>query len=578
MATAQTTKQAIRKHYFRLMPDQKHHRVAIWVVFFVVVAIMIAQLLYPANRALPFARLHGVSVAFHKDADIAYKVNELFQSMELDITVDDASVKETLGALGGEVDTLGAIVRLTDYPFWQRFVPLSILFHHPDVRVVEIGYNEAVLRDFSTGAAAALSKPPTNAQLSLENGVLSAVNDETGRTVTPDDVRQAVLSYSAVLGENGSVETTSTTIQPDTTDKDLASVRQEAEAALARSVSITADGRVFTPDASEVASWLEISTGENDEIVLSFSASALHEYLEEINVQVGTPAGETVVRLTDGTEVSREMGSEGRMIDYDTLTGEISSWVLRGEGSGEFSAQFVTLTPAMNVAGNYTSSQAGLRAYVNDAARAQNATIVVQQLDGNKWSADAGGATSMPSASTYKLYVAWMLFNKMDQGDIGWDDPMLGTTVSNCFDQMTIASTNACAEQWLDTFGRTNINNFLYSRGYSAGTTFTNPTAAHTTANDLAKFMVALENGSAIGGAHRDRLLHSLSVHPYRRGVPSGSDGQVWDKVGFLWDYVHDAAIVHHPKGKYVIVVMTKGRSYATIAEITRQVEKIMYP
>lgn len=266
------------------------------------------------------------------------------------------------------------------------------------------------------------------------------------------------------------------------------------------------------------------------------------------------------------------------MIDYDTLTGEISSWVLRGEGSGEFSAQFVTLTPAMNVAGNYTSSQAGLRAYVNDAARAQNATIVVQQLDGNKWSADAGGATSMPSASTYKLYVAWMLFNKMDQGDIGWDDPMLGTTVSNCFDQMTIASTNACAEQWLDTFGRTNINNFLYSRGYSAGTTFTNPTAAHTTANDLAKFMVALENGSAIGGAHRDRLLHSLSVHPYRRGVPSGSGGQVWDKVGFLWDYVHDAAIVHHPKGKYVIVVMTKGRSYATIAEITRQVEKIMYP
>jgi len=52
----------------------------------------------------------------------------------------------------------------------------------------------------------------------------------------------------------------------------------------------------------------------------------------------------------------------------------------------------------------------------------------------------------------------------------------------------------------------------------------------------------------------------------------------VHDKVGFLWDYVHDTAIVNHPKGNYVMTIMTKGQSYAAIAAVTREVERIMYP
>jgi len=90
--------------------------------------------------------------------------------------------------------------------------------------------------------------------------------------------------------------------------------------------------------------------------------------------------------------------------------------------------------------------------------------------------------------------------------------------------------------------------------------------------------MLGLNDGSIIGGGYRDRLLHSLSVHPYRYGIPTGSGGEVWDKVGFLWDYVHDTAIVKHPRGTYVMTIMTKGQSYATIASLTREIERIMYP
>ena len=124
----------------------------------------------------------------------------------------------------------------------------------------------------------------------------------------------------------------------------------------------------------------------------------------------------------------------------------------------------------------------------------------------------------------------------MNKGIVQWDDPMLDTTVSTCFDRMTIASTNPCAESWLARAGRSNVNQYLYDLGFSTGTTFTHPVATHTTANDLQKIMLGIYHGSLIDGANKERLLRSLSTHPYGYGIPTGSSGKVWDKVGFLWD------------------------------------------
>ena len=59
--------------------------------------------------------------------------------------------------------------------------------------------------------------------------------------------------------------------------------------------------------------------------------------------------------------------------------------------------------------------------------------------------------------------------------------------------------------------------------------------------------------------------------------VPAGTSATVADKVGFLYGYLNDAAIVYHPSGTYVLSVMTDRLSWGKIAEITRKIEGIMY-
>ncbi len=572
-------KERFKAHYDTYMPNKKHHRVLVWVVFLACSVTIALQLLYPPDRALPLTRITGQNVAWRSHEQLAEMIDTKFRSTKLKLTIgNDRSVELPLATAGAEPNTEPMIEEVVGYPFWQRFIPFSILLHFNNLTAADVYYTDSVLKAFAEEQAKQLSFAPVNARLAIENGTLTATSEKRGSEVTAKAVRESITQAKPLLGGATVLTVSSKRTTPAETADSLQAVRAAAEAALARQVVITADGHSFAPDDATVASWLQIGTDDSGKSMLRVADDKINGYFDAIDTKVGIPAGRTNINLTNGRETSRTTGSVGRAIDREDLKLRISNWLLLGQGQPELGAAFRDVAPSIMYDNKYTTTEEGLRAYVLDAAGRMNVHIAIQQIDGGKWTASAKSDESIPSASTYKLFVAKWLFDQMDKGIVHWDDPMLDTTVSTCFDRMTIASTNPCAESWLAEAGRSNLNNYIYGLGFSRGTSFTMTDAAHTTANDLQRMMLGLNDGSIIGGAHRDRLLHSLSIHPYRYGIPTGSAGEVWDKVGFLWDYVHDTAIVRHPRGTYVMTIMTKGQSYATIASLTREIERIMYP
>lgn len=560
------------------MPNTKIYRVLIWVAFLLYTAIVAAQMLYPLDRALPLAKIGDADISFWSSEDLAKKLNDQFSSSQLKLVTPRVTVDYPLGQAGAELKTGQMIETATNYPFWWRFVPLSIFFQPVQQDLLDIQYSQTVLDAFSKKQLTKLTIKPKSARLSIKNGRIVAESDQSGQHTSLRSISKAIKALSVDMSGVTVVHVPVWQTKAKVTAEDFSDVKHQAEVALSRVVVISVAGQEdFSVSRDEIASWLVVGE-KSGAPALQFDGKAFAKYLETIDKTVGRPAGTTNITLTNGIETGRDEGAVGKKIDRTGLTDAVESWLLSGNGGSLFVTQLVDVPPVIVYNNTYTASQAGLRAYVTDMAQQMDVHIAIQQLGGEGWSARARAGESIPSASTYKLYVAKWLFEQMNQGKTSWNDPILDTTVSVCFDRMTIASTNPCAIEWLDRAGRSNINQFVYGLGFSHGTTFVHPVATHTTASDLMKFMIGLENGSLVSGAHRDRLLHSLSVHPYRSGVPAGSAGQVWDKVGFLWGYVHDAAIVRHPQGTYVIIVMTNGQSYAKIAEITRQVEKIMYP
>ncbi len=541
--------------------------------------ILLLQLLYPTDRGLPFASIAGESMFWVEHDKMAQAIAKQFDQIKLKITIgNDKSVEFLAKSAGAEPNTEVMINKLREYPLLQRLIPGSILWQAGELKEADIYYSGMPFQKFLEGKSKELSFPPQNARLTIEDGRLKATEAIKGSTVSTNELLATISRAKVQLGKTTVIEAPSKRQAAARTSKDLAKVRGQAEAALAHTVAIKVENSSFSPDAKEIASWIVLATGENGDVTLSIDKEKVKAYLYDVNNKVGTPAGQTNITIVDGREVGRVTGSVGRAIDVTALADQIASSLLLPPTEVAVAAQFIEVQPSIIFNSKYTATQAGLQAYLNDTARSRNMRISVQQLDGERWTAGARDYESIPSGSTYKLFVALVLFDKVDKGEIHWDDPMLDTTVAGCFDRMTVASTNPCAESWIAQFGRQYINDFIYARGFSSGTSFTTGSANQTTAADLTKYMIGLNDGTLVSGANRERLLNNLGRHPYRYGIPTGSRGQVNDKVGFLWDYIHDTAIVRHPRGTYILTIMTKGQSYGAIASVTREIERIMYP
>lgn len=554
----------------------RHHRV-VFIVIGLVVSEIILQLLYPHETTMPFARVVDRNVGRMSRNDLTAEFQTRFESSVVEITSGDRTSTGSLSKLGATLDADTMVTKLTTYPLWQRLLPFSLVALQPRVTTLDVSFDESVKSTATAQAAKNLSYEPTNAALSLETGELKVVAAKSGRSVTEADVARALANTRFSAGKTV-VNVTAKELKPQTADADIAEAKAAAEGSLARELVLrVTDKGDFKPDKAERAKWLSLPLKDNAPTVVA-NIDAIKAYVASLAGKLDVKPGVSTVTVVDNVEQSRTSAASGLALNQDDVAGRFATALLDRKTSATIKATMDVVAPSTTYNRSYSNTEAGLRAYVAYATSTQNVRIVVQQLDGAGWSALGRASESIPSASTYKLYVMMRVFDDINSGKLSWDTPMLDTNAGGCFERTIIVSTNPCAEEWIRQFGRDNLNNYVHQKGFSEGTGFTFSDATHTTAGDLAKYLIGLNNGSLITGANRDMLLEKMSRQNYRYGIPTGSKGWVQDKVGYLWDYIHDAGIVHHPKGTYVLVVMTKGYSYGYIANVTRQIESIMYP
>lgn len=533
--------------------------------------------MYPIDRAVPFAKLGSERIGYQTYDQIAVSLNKYYLDARGSLRVDDErQVSFALKDIGAQPNIDKTARRLTDYPLWSRMIPFSFAVIRPHIVTTEMDIEPSQLEAFATHQTAVLTTQPRDAGLSFKDGTLVATKDTPGTIVDTEQLISTLQSQ-----RYGLVYTVVDVPHKDVpAAKSMAyfeAVKSQAEALLALPITITVEDDIITPTPAEKASWLRIGEDVKKQAVLAVNSEGLDAYLKTVQAKYTTPAGQTQVSRVDGRETARVEGAAGRTIDSETLKVRLGT-IISTQQNQTLSASFIPVAPTVVINKKYSATQEGLQAYITEQVSTRNVRIALQQTGGNGWSAGGRENETTVSASTYKLFVALALFDRMDKGEITWDTPILDTTTKGCFERMIVASTNACAEEWIRQFGRSGINSFIWSKGFSRGTDFNNPLANHTTAADLSHYFRGLHEGWLMNGWAREYLLAALKRHHYTKGIPSGSKGSAHNKVGFLWDYSNDSAVVYHPRGTYTIAVLTKGLSFYAIADITREIEAILYP
>ena len=232
--------------------------------------------------------------------------------------------------------------------------------------------------------------------------------------------------------------------------------------------------------------------------------------------------------------------------------------------------------PKIEYSRSYSPTDTGLSALLQQYAESHPGTYGVSlvELSGQRRRAAYQDTKQFRTASTYKLFVAYSTLKRVESGVWKWSDAVSGgRNLEKCFDDMIVKSDNPCAEALLTKIGFRAITDEMKSIGLT-GTSFLGDIPL-TTAGDLSTFNASLESGQLLSADSRTRLLGAMKRNIYRQGIPAGTSSQVADKVGFLDGLLHDAAIIYTPSGPAVLSIMTDGSSWATIADLTKQIEAL---
>lgn len=221
-----------------------------------------------------------------------------------------------------------------------------------------------------------------------------------------------------------------------------------------------------------------------------------------------------------------------------------------------------------------TALESSINQVIKEFPKEQQWSVYVQDLSTQR-AANVHADEVYDAASLAKLFLLAPLESKTPSDK--WSYYRIGSTnVGTCVDAMLRVSDNDCAKSIGAMVNWNYVDQFNRSLGYSKTTLTGTP---KTTAAEVGDLLVNLKKGKMLSDKARRTVFDSLYAQKFTEGLPSGcSNCRTANKTGQTDTVTHDAGIVTHGQRSYVIVVMSKGGSFAQIAQITKAVETELNP
>lgn len=556
-----------------------HKRQILITVGVLLVIIIAVQLIYPSKNLLPFARIDNLSVGGWKKKDATYELNARLNKVAMPIIVsgaDNTYATVLPEDIGLNIDNEKR-VNAQSYPLWARLMPTSIIWYQHFQSDSKPQYNrdETKAEIYIEDALGSCDLAPKNASLVFKNDKLEVVSAKDGGTCDSKNVMSKLSSVEPTLSMPTTIMLDVKISKPKVDDSQAKKFKEEIENQAGKQIDLKVGQETQSIPSKTVFSWLSFEA-KKDNLAFNIDIKKSNEYFAKtIAKKVTVPAGITKVKTRDFTELSRVNGKNGVALNGDATRASLKK-VLEG-GAELAQASTVTLKPKVEYDRSYTKTSIGISALVAQYGQDHSGTfgVAFRELGGQGRQASYNDTSKFITASTYKLFVAYGTLKKVEAKKWKWSDNITGgRDLAQCFDDMIVKSDNACAEALYEKIGYQKTIDDVRKLGLP--NTILDSEAQKTSAGDLATFLTKLQTGSiGLEDSSRERLLDAMKRNQYRQGIPSGTNGTVANKVGFLSGLLHDAAIVNSSKGDYVLVIMTDGSSWANIADLTKKIESL---
>lgn len=416
--------------------------------------------------------------------------------------------------------------------------------------------------------------PATNATVTISTDLAQPVvivpevaGYELNALIAAQQVKEQVANGDFTLKINRK------TLLPTWDTQDFDAFLPAIEAARRTSMTIAAGSQRVVLSSELLAPMLRVNTSGSS-LKMTLDGASLRAYLDsQAKIFYEAPVSTKTV-LKDGVEVSRVEGVAGKRLD----TAATSELAITAFENGVLTVEpaLPAVTPDTVVTRTYSNTDNGLFKMIEDfdAAHAGAYRVSAVELSGpSNRSAFYRADESTVTASTYKVFIAYAILQKIEQGGLSMDSASSQGSVSYCLGRMIIVSDNACASALGALYGWTALDSKLAAEGYSA-TRLNNQVSGDkkSTARDETTLLTRLYFHENLGASSVDYLFDLMKQQIYRQGIIAGSRGSaVAAKVGFLGSLYHDMGIVYSPKATYSLVIMTDGAGGFTNIKLLSQ-------
>ena len=537
----------------------------------VIGVLLLVQIFYPGNRLLPLTTIDGQRLGWQSKTEATKKLNAAYDTHKFEIYINQSKkplLTPSLQDAHLKVDN-GERVKAISYPWYLRIIPTSLLWGQTRVasppRPEKLSGHETYV---DQKLMPQCRKNPVDASLKSSGGTLTLVPAILGGQCSRDAVQKSLATLAPHLTKNSDVHVPVAIISPKVTDQAARDKQKQVEEAVGSGVALQVGNETLTISPKDFYSWLDFAS-QDTTLQASVNPERAKEFLEKtVAPKVTVKPGVSQITTRDFTEISRVNGAPGQALDTPATLQTLSD-VANGK-EAKAAAAVKQIAPIEQYARTYSDSDAGLSALLANYAKDHPGTYGMSliELDGKKRRADFQGDKQFVTASTYKLFVAYSVLKRIDNGQWSWANE------GECFNKMISNSDNACAENFLGRIGLAPESNEMKALGLN-NSTFMKTGGPFTTAKDLSLLLGMIATGQNFSSVGQQRLIAAMKANVYRQGVPAGVSGTVANKVGFMNGLLHDAAIVYSPSGTYVLAIMTDGSSWGTIADIARQIDKL---
>lgn len=336
-------KKIIKPHHKKIAGGVVFAAIVFLLGLFVAGAAYAHQSIY-ANKVYPGVVVWGEDVGGKSMTEVQELVTQKIKSFKVQVTGPDQDYEATAEDLGlvfnSETMALSAYSKGRTGSFWNNYItrarllgtrldwePSQNFFRANELEIIpSYQVDDAVLSAYIEKLAENINISAKDSEVKVESGSVKLIPAIYGREVDKEKLRSD-LSLAIKEFHSIEVDIETTKLTPKIIDESAQSVMVQAESVMSRPVTLTYEGKTFSPNKETVASWITFvkpSGAQNYKLVVE--PARMKKYMTFLKSQLNIYPVSRKIRVKNGAEqtLMRE-GKDGLLIDEIALSKQIAS-------------------------------------------------------------------------------------------------------------------------------------------------------------------------------------------------------------------------------------------------------------